>query len=320
MPAGLDGDRIGVFIGSGMGGASALEDGYEAARLGKRVSPLTVVATMTNAPAAHIAIRAGAQGPAYTYSVACASSAVAIAEAAKAIAAGDIDIAIAGGAEALLVPGVVRAWQALQTLATPDATDPSQSCRPFDTHRSGFALGEGAAMLVLESREHALARQAPVRARFAGSGVSCDAAHMTKPDASGQVRALRNALRSSGLAARDIGYCNAHGTATRVGDAVECEALNRVWGDDIDALRVSSTKSMHAHLLGAAGALEALITVMTLQQRQAPPTATCTTPDQACNVPLILGTAQSLPSLQAAISSSFAFGGTNVVLAFTRHD
>ena len=135
----------------------------------------------------------------------------------------------------------MRAWQALQTLATPDATDPSQSCRPFDTHRSGFALGEGAAMLVLESREHALARQAPVRARFAGSGVSCDAVHMTKPDASGQVRALRNALRSSGLAARDIGYCNAHGTATRVGDAVECEALNRVWGDDIVALRVSST-------------------------------------------------------------------------------
>lgn len=319
-PAGLDGERIGVFIGSGMGGASALEDGYEAARLGKRVSPLTVVATMTNAPAAHIAIRAGAQGPAYTYSVACASSAVAIAEAAKAIAAGEIDIAIAGGAEALLVPGVVRAWQALQTLATPDATDPSQSCRPFDTNRTGFALGEGAAMLVLESREHALARQAPVRARFAGSGVSCDAVHMTKPDARGQVRALRNALRSSGLAARDIGYCNAHGTATRVGDGVECEALRQVWGDDIDALRVSSTKSMHGHLLGAAGALEALITVMSLQRRQAPPTATCTTPDEACNVPLILGAAQSLPSLQAAISSSFAFGGTNVVLAFTRHD
>ncbi len=319
-PAGLDGERIGVFIGSGMGGASALEDGYEAARLGKRVSPLTVVATMTNAPAAHIAIRAGAQGPAYTYSVACASSAVAIAEAAKAIAAGDIDIAIAGGAEALLVPGVVRAWQALQTLATPDAADPSQSCRPFDTHRTGFALGEGAAMLVLESREHALARQAPVRARFAGSGVSCDAVHMTKPDAQGQVRALRSALRSSGLAARDIGYCNAHGTATRAGDAVECEALRQVWGDDIDALRVSSTKSMHGHLLGAAGALEALITVMSLQQRQAPPTATCTAPDEACNVQLILGVAQSLPSLQAAISSSFAFGGTNVVLAFTRHD
>lgn len=174
-PEHLDPERIGVFIGSGMGGAAALEDGYEATRAGRRVSPLSVVAAMTNAPAAHIAIRAKAQGPVYTYSVACASSAVAIAEAAKAITAGEIDIAIAGGAEALLVPGVVRAWQALQTLATPDPVDPSLSCRPFDSHRSGFALGEGAAMLVLESRQHALARQAPVRARFAGSGVSCDA-------------------------------------------------------------------------------------------------------------------------------------------------
>ena len=319
-PSGLDGERIGVFIGSGMGGASALEDGYEAARLGKRVSPLTVVAAMTNAPAAHIAIRAGAQGPVYTYTVACASSALAIAEAAKAIAAGEIDMAIAGGAEALLVPGVVRAWQALQTLAALDPNDPSQSCRPFDAQRTGFALGEGAAMLVLESREHALARQAPVRARFAGSGISCDAQHLTKPDAQGQVRALRNVLRSSGLAPRDIAYCNAHGTATRVGDAVECDALRQVWGEDLQSLRVSSTKSMHGHLLGGAGALEALITVLTVQQRQAPPTATCQNPDAACNVPLILGAAEALPRLQAAISSSFAFGGTNVVLAFTRDD
>jgi 3-oxoacyl-[acyl-carrier-protein] synthase II len=319
-PEGLDGERIGVFIGSGMGGASALEDGYEAARKGKRVSPMTVVAAMTNAAAAHIAIRAGAQGPAYTYSVACASSALAIAEAAKAIAAGEIDIAIAGGAEALLVPGVVRAWQALQTLATPDPIDPSQSCRPFDTHRSGFALGEGAAMLVMESREHAAARQAPVRALLAGSGISCDALHLTKPDAQGQVRAMRNALRASGLSPRDIGYCNAHGTATRVGDGVECDALRQVWGTDIDALRVSSTKSMHGHLLGGAGALEALITVMAVQQRVAPPTATCQTPDAACDVPLVRGTAEPLPNLRAAISSSFAFGGTNVVLAFTRHD
>ncbi len=319
-PEGIDPERIGVYIGSGMGGATALEDGYEASRTGRRVSPLTVVAAMTNAPAAHIAIRAGAQGPAFTYSVACASSAVAIAEAAKAIAAGEIDIAIAGGAEALLVPGVVRAWQALQTLATPDPTDPSQSCRPFDINRSGFALGEGAAMLVLESREHAMARKAPVRVRFAGSGVSCDAQHMTKPNAPGQVRALRNMLRASGLAPRDIGYCNAHGTATRVGDGVECEALRSVWGHDIEGLRVSSTKAVHGHLLGAAGALEAVVTVLALQQRHAPPTPSCLHPDPACDVPLIRETAASLPTLQAAISNSFAFGGTNVVLAFARHD
>lgn len=319
-PEGLDPGRIGVFIGSGMGGAAALEDGYEAARSGRRVSPLTVVAAMTNAPAAHIAIRARAEGPVYTYSVACASSAVAIAEAAKAIAAGEIDIAIAGGTEALLVPGVVRAWQALQTLATPDPTDPGQSCRPFDVNRSGFALGEGAAMLVLESRQHALNRGATVRVRLAGSGVSCDAQHMTKPQAQGQVRALRNALRASGLAPRDIGYCNAHGTATRVGDGVECEALRTVWGDDIDTLRVSSTKSMHGHLLGAAGALEAVVTVLALEQRCAPPTPSCLNPDAACDIPLIRATKAALPDLRAAISNSFAFGGTNVVLAFARDD
>lgn len=319
-PEGLDAERIGVYIGSGMGGAAALEDGYEATRAGRRVSPLSVVAAMTNAPAAHIAIRAGAQGPVYTYSVACASSAVAIAEAAKAIAAGEIDIAIAGGAEALLVPGVVRAWQALQTLATPDALDASQSCRPFDAQRSGFALGEGAAMLVLESRAHALARQAPIRVNFAGSGVGCDAQHMTKPNAPGQVRALRNLLHASGLTPRDIGYCNAHGTATKVGDVVECEALRSVWGGDIDGLRVSSTKSMHGHLLGAAGALEAVVTILALERRCAPPTPTCLTPDAACNIPLIRDTAAELPQLKAAISNSFAFGGTNVVLAFTRND
>jgi 3-oxoacyl-[acyl-carrier-protein] synthase II len=315
-----DPERIGVYIGSGMGGAAALEDGYEAARLGRRVSPMSVVAAMTNAPAAHIAMRANAQGPVITYSVACASSALAIAEAAKAIAAGEIDIAIAGGAEALLVPGVVRAWQALRTLATPDAIDISQSCRPFDLNRTGFALGEGAAMLVLESRAHATKRNATVRVQFAGSGVSCDAQHLTKPHAHGQVRALQKALRAAGLAPRDVGYCNAHGTATRVGDVVECEALRTVWGDDLGALQVSSTKSMHGHLLGAAGALEAVVTVLALQQRVVPPTPTCVHPDPACDVPLVCGSAAALPNLRAAISNSFAFGGTNVVLAFTRAD
>ena len=143
---------------------------------------------------------------------------------------------------------------------------------------------------------------------------------MTKPQAQGQVRALRNALRASGLSPRDIGYCNAHGTATRVGDGVECEALRSVWGPDIDALRVSSTKSMHGHLLGAAGALEAVITVLALEQRHAPPTPSCLNPDPACDIPLIRETQASLPHLHAAISNSFAFGGTNVVLAFTRND
>jgi 3-oxoacyl-[acyl-carrier-protein] synthase II len=315
-PAAIDNERVGIYVGSGMGGATAVDDGYEAFRQQKRVAPLTVVASMTNAAAAHMAMRIGALGPVYTYSVACASSAVAIAEASEAIASGRVDVALAGGAESLIVPGVVRAWQALQTLAKPDADDPATSCRPFDASRSGFVLGDGAAMLVLEAAAHADARGARRYAELSGYGVSCDASHMTKPDLRGQARALQQALLSSGLAPRQVGYCNAHGTATRAGDVVECEALRWVWGADIAHLRVSSTKSMHGHLLGAAGALEAAITVLALHRRQVPPTISCTHQDPQCNVNVVHDAGEDLPTMEAAISNSFAFGGTNVVLAF----
>jgi len=311
-------ERVGVFVGSGMGGATALDDGYETFRRHGRVPPLTVVASMANAPAAHMAMRIGARGPVYTYSVACASAAVAIAEASEAIAAGRVDLAIAGGVESLIVPGVIRAWQALQTMATPDADDPASSCRPFDETRSGFVLGDGAAMLVLESQQRAYRRGARAYAELSGYGVSCDASHMTKPDREGQVRALQQALQRSALVPAQVGYCNAHGTATRVGDVVECDALRHVWGPDIARLRVSSTKSMHGHLLGAAGALEAAITVLALHRSQVPPTASCDHPDPQCGVRVVRGQGEDAPSLEAAISNSFAFGGTNVVLAFRR--
>jgi 3-oxoacyl-[acyl-carrier-protein] synthase II len=317
-PDTVDNERVGVYVGSGMGGAAAVDDGYEAFRRQKRVPPLTVVASMTNAAAAHMALRIGALGPVYTYSVACASSAVAIAEASEAIASGRVDVAMAGGAESLIVPGVVRAWQALQTLAKPDADDPATSCRPFDSSRSGLVLGDGAAMLVLESAEHADARGACCYAELSGYGVSCDASHMTKPDLQGQARAIRLALRASSLKPEQVGYCNAHGTATRVGDVVECEALRSVWGPDIARLRVSSTKSMHGHLLGAAGALEAAITVLALHRHQVPPTISCERQDPECNVFVVRGCGEEMPTMQAAISNSFAFGGTNVVLAFRR--
>ena len=313
----LDPERIGVYAGCGMGGAAALEAAYRGGSTG-RVPPLTIPAFMPNAPAAHVAMRQRVLGPVLTYSVACASSAVAIAEAAAAIQRGALDLAIAGGSEALIVPGVVLAWQAMQTLATFAPGEAARAVRPFASERSGFALGEGAAFVVLESAERAHRRGARVHARLAGWGVSSDATHLTKPDASGQARAIRAALRHAGLQPRDVGYCNAHGTATRVGDVVERDALAQVWGDDLDTLRVSSTKALHGHLLGAAGALEAVITVLALQRGELPPNVNGGEIDPACRLNLVLEPNTRASRLGAAISNSFAFGGTNAVLLFTR--
>ena len=306
---------IGVYVGCGMGGAAALEMAY---RSGGRVPPLTIPAFMPNAPASLVAMRHGVQGPVLTYSVACASSSVAIAEAAKAVQRGDVDLAIAGGSEALIVPGVVLAWQAMQTLASFKPGEEAAAIRPFASDRSGFALGEGAAFLILESAERARRRGVQAYAVLAGWGNSCDATHLTKPDAQGQARALRAALRRADLQPREVGYCNAHGTATRIGDVVEHDALAAVWGDDLDDLQVSSTKSLHGHMLGAAGALEAVITVLALHRRQLPPNAHCSAIDPACRLNLVLQTGATAPQLEAAVSSSFAFGGTNSVLLFSR--
>jgi 3-oxoacyl-[acyl-carrier-protein] synthase II len=292
--ADVDRERVGVYVGCGMGGAASLETAYR----GARVPPLTIPAFMPNAPAGHVAMRNGVLGPVLTYSIACASSAVAIAEAAAAVERGDVDVAIAGGSEALIVPGVVVAWQAKD--------------------RSGFALGEGAAFLVIESEAHARARAARIYARLAGWGTSCDATHLTKPDAPGQARALRAALRRADLHPRDVGYCNAHGTATRIGDVVERNALADVWGDDFDTLRVSSTKALHGHLLGAAGALEALVTVLAVHERRLPPNMHCAELDPDCRLNVVADRDHEAPGLVAAISNSFAFGGTNSVLLFTR--
>lgn len=311
----FEAERIGVFAGCGMGGAAALEAAY---RGGGRVPPLTIPAFMPNAPASHVAMRQGVQGPVLTYSVACASSSVAIAEAAKAVQRGDVDLAIAGGSEALIVPGVVLAWQAMQTLASVKPGEEATAVRPFASDRSGFALGEGAAFLVLESAERALRRGARTYAQLAGWGLSCDATHLTKPDAAGQARALRQALRLAGLQPSDIGYCNAHGTATRIGDVVERDALAEVWGDDLDRLRVSSTKALHGHLLGAAGALEAVATVLALHRRALPPNMHGAEVDPACALNLVAPGDAAAPDLHAAISNSFAFGGTNSVLLFCR--
>jgi len=295
--SGADLERMGVYAGCGMGGAGALETAY---RGGGRVPPLTIPAFMPNAPASHVAMRLGIKGPVLTYSMACASSSVAIAEAAQAVDRGDVDVALAGGSEALIVPGVVMAWQAMQTLANFSPGAAATAVRPFAADRSGFALGEGAAFLVLERAEHARARGARIYAAIAGCGISCDATHLTKPDAQGQARALKTALRQAGLQARDVGYCNAHGTATRIGDVVERNALAEVWGADLDRIRVSSTKALHGHLLGSAGALEALITVLALHRRELPPNAHCQVVEPDCSLNLILEAGAKAPDLHAA--------------------
>ncbi|NIA53029.1 beta-ketoacyl-[acyl-carrier-protein] synthase family protein [Massilia sp. TW-1] len=307
----------GVYVGTGMGGAMAVEESFRSHYASGRVPPLSVPAFMPNAPAAHVAMREKLHGPVYTYSIACASSAVALAEAAKAVAYGEVDCALAGGTEALLVPGAIRAWHALQTLARVD-DEPWRACRPFSTDRTGLVLGEGAAFVVLEPYDAALSRGARIYAEFAGSGVSCDATHLTKPDVTGQVRAITAALRNSALNPSDIGYCNAHGTATRIGDVVECKALESVWGDAIGNLAVSSTKSMHGHLLGAAGALESIVTILALYRGAIPPNMHCDEQDIECNVALVRDPGHGAPALRAAISNSFAFGGTNTTLVFKR--
>lgn len=318
-PTGLDPERIGIYAGCGMGGGAAIETAYLSGTQGGRVPPLTIPAFMPNAPASHAAIRLGVKGPVLTYSVACASAAVAIGEALRALQRGEVDLAIAGGSEALIVPGVVAAWQAMQTLAGFAPGQAAQACRPFAADRAGFVLGEGAAFLVLEREEQARARGARLHGRLLGYGLSGDASHLTKPDAAGQARALRGALREAALQPADVGYCNAHGTATRIGDVVEAEALAAVWGPALADLRVSSTKAMHGHLLGAAGGLEAAITLLALQQQALPPNLHGSgAVEPACPLNLVPPGDTAAPGLQAAISSSFAFGGTNAVLAFGR--
>src|SRR5713226_6159693 len=245
-------ERIGVYWGTGLGGAHTLDASYRQlyGRGEWRTRPLTVVMAMSNAAGSNVALRHGLRGPFANFSTACSSSAMALGEAMRAIAAGRADAMIAGGAEALLTPGILAAWFALRTLAPADPTDPAASCKPFDKRRAGLVLGEGAAAFVLEDESQARARGAPIHALLTGYGNSCDATHMSRPDRDGQVRAMREALAEASLEARAIGYINAHGTATMVGDTVEAEAVRAVFGepDGDAAVRVSSTKSLHGHL------------------------------------------------------------------------
>jgi 3-oxoacyl-[acyl-carrier-protein] synthase II len=310
--------RIGVSWGTGMGGAGSVDASYQQV-YGKdewRLRPLTVVMAMSNAAGSNVALRHGLRGPFANFSTACSSSAMALGEAMRTIQAGRADAMVAGGAEALLTPGTLAAWQALRTLAPADAADPAASCKPFDKRRAGLVLGEGAAAFVLEEESHARKRGAPIHGWLTGYGNSCDAAHMSRPERDGQIRAMHEALNESGVAARDIGYINAHGTATSVGDVVEAEAINAVF--DGAPVRVSSTKSLHGHLLGGAGALEFAVAMLALEEGLLAPTAFLEQPDPACTLNHVALKAERITPPRAVMSNSFAFGGSNVVLVAQR--
>lgn len=312
-------DDYGVSWGTGSGGSLTIERGYQTLYFEnkERVSPLSVVLAMNNSAASHIAMQLGLGGPCNTSTVACASSAVAIGEAFRRIREGAINLMLVGGSEAPLSYGVIRAWQAMRILSEGDTATASRACRPFSQDRAGLTLAEGAAALVIEDWEHARARGARIYAELAGYGSTCDRTHIARPDSGGQVRAITAALQDSGLQPNEIDYVNAHGTATVEGDAIEIQSMKTVFGEYASKLAVSATKSMHGHSLGAASAMEALITTLALHRQVIPPTANVTTVGADCaGVDHILMQGRSNVPVRAALSSSFAFGGSNAVLAF----
>ncbi len=311
-----DKSRIGVYLGTGMGGAAASEEGY--IRLyrdnAERLKPFTVLMAMNSAAASQIGLVHGLSGPNLTYSTACSSSSVAIGEAFRQIRHGYADVMLAGGSEALLTYATIRAWEALRTLAKEDENDPSASCKPFSIDRNGLVLGEGAAMVLMEDMDSALARGAKIYAELTGYGCANDCSHITSPTIEGQSNVMRAALASTNLRPEDIGYINAHGTATALNDAVETAAIKAVFGDHAYQLAVSSTKSAHGHLMGAAGAVEFIAALMALEQQAVPPTINLKNPDPACDLDYVPNLGRTGVVLRHVMSNSFAFGGTGGVL------
>lgn len=308
----LDKSRIGIFWGSGMSGASSLDNATKALYADKRrIRPTSVITSMPNAPAAEISLLLGIHGPCLTYSVACASSAVAIGEAMFAIASGRVDLAIVGGSESMLSPGVLASWDALRVIANMN-NGAQKACCPFDVKRSGFALGEGAAALVIESSTHATQHGRKPLAILSGYATNCDGLHMTNPSAVGQQKAMLTALRCANLKPHDIGYINAHGTATSAGDLAEAQSISHVFGER--KVPVSSTKSMHGHLLGGGGAVELLVALDVLSTGRAPHTVNLNNVDPYMQLDLIQNEPRKLNNLRHVMSNSFAFGGTNAVL------
>jgi 3-oxoacyl-(acyl-carrier-protein) synthase len=310
-----DRTRVGTAIGTSLGGTISQEAAYaEIFRKGAtRLAPFTLVKIMYNGPAAHVGLVYKLAGPTLTYTTTCSSSAVSIGEAMRQIRHGYADVMIAGGAEALFAYVSIKAWQALQVLAPELAGNAAATCRPFSRDRNGTVLGDGAAMVVLESLEGAIARGARIYGELCGYGICNDASHITQPAVAAQSLAMRHALADGALSPDDIDYVNAHGTGTPLNDITETQAIKDVFGARAKLFAVSSTKSMHGHLVGAAAALELVICSLAIQRQEVPPTAHLDLPDPKCDLDYVPHRGRAL-RVRAAMSNSFAVGGTAGVL------
>ena len=315
-------DRVGVHIGSGIGGFDVIEREHSNLLNGgpRKISPFFIPGSIVNLAAGHVSIRYGARGPNEATATACTSSAHSIGDAFRIIQRGDADAMIAGGTEAAITPMGVGGFAAMKALSTRNE-DPEHACRPFDKDRDGFVVGEGAGMLILEELEFARARGAKILAEVIGYGMSADAYHMTgmAPEGEGCFRAMNAALKSAGISPDQVDYVNAHATSTPLGDALESRAIENVFGERArnHQLRVSSTKSMTGHLLGGAGGLEAGITIMAMLEQTAPPTMNLVNVDPECRLNYVASTPQKA-KIDYTLSNSFGFGGTNGSLVFRR--
>ena len=316
----IDRDRAGVYVASAIGGLDTLLGNHVKFLSGgpRRVSPFAIPMTLANMPGGYVAIRHGFRGPNFAHVSACASGAHAIGEAARTIERGEADLMVAGGAEAANIPFVMAAFANMQALSRRN-DEPARASRPFDRDRDGFVMAEGAAVLVLESLEHAQARGASIRAELLGYGASADAQHVAAPDeaGSGAALAMERALRDARVAPQEIDYVNAHATSTPAGDRIEAGALRAVLGRRAETVPVSSTKGMTGHMLGAAGAIEALFCVRALETGLLPPTINLDDPDPECPLEHVADKARAVP-IAAALSNSFGFGGTNATLILGR--
>ncbi len=313
----VDRERVGVLIGSGIGGMETFETQHSALieKGPGRVSPFFIPMMISDMAAGQVSIQFGFKGPNFGTVSACASGAHAIGEALRLLRAGDADVIIAGGAEATITPMAVAGFNSARALSLRN-DDPQRASRPFDKDRDGFVMGEGAGVLVLETEEHARRRGATLLCELSGYGASADAYHMTAPcvDGDGAARAMKRCLQDARMPLDEVGYINAHGTATPAGDPIEVTAVKTVFGEGAKRLMMGSTKSMTGHLLGAAGGLEAVVTALVLARGVVPPTINLDTPDDACDLDFVANQARTV-KVTAALSNSFGFGGHNVSLA-----